>query len=164
MLAVGTQRLPRNTRRGDRFGIPPRLPAASRPNPKPIFDKHLRELGIAAKQLFPKLPLVSEFGSSSWVREWNRMPAGRKWNWLEFYILRPSKPYRWPEPSFTRISFIELRWGLPTVLTIFVDANWCARRRHGWTCAHVLTLSMIHTAHLYFIWSKLCDVMITLSK
>ena len=40
---------------GDRIdlGIPSRLPAASRPNPKPISDKHLRELGIAAKQLFP---------------------------------------------------------------------------------------------------------------
>ena len=35
------------------LGIPSRLPAASRPNPKPISDKHLRELGIAAKQLFP---------------------------------------------------------------------------------------------------------------
>ena len=35
------------------LGIPSRLPAASRPNPKPISEKHLRELGIAAKQLFP---------------------------------------------------------------------------------------------------------------
>lgn len=33
------------------LGIPCRLPTGSRPNPKPISDKHLRELGIAAKQL-----------------------------------------------------------------------------------------------------------------
>ena len=65
MLAVGTQRLPRNTRRGDRFGIPSRLPAASRPNPKPIFDKHLRELGIAAKQLFP---IETSFGFQVWLQ------------------------------------------------------------------------------------------------
>src|SRR5258705_4606560 len=30
-----------------------------------VSSPHLRELGIAAKQLFPKLPLVSECGSSS---------------------------------------------------------------------------------------------------
>jgi hypothetical protein len=41
------------------LGIPSRLPVASRPNPKPISDKHLRELSIAAKKIFPKETSIS---------------------------------------------------------------------------------------------------------
>jgi hypothetical protein len=47
------------------LGVPSRLPVASRPNPKPISEKHLREIGLAAKQLFPTETFFSsEFGSS----------------------------------------------------------------------------------------------------
>jgi integrase len=41
------------------LGIPSRLPVASRPNPKPICDKHFRELSIAAKKIFPKETSIS---------------------------------------------------------------------------------------------------------
>jgi hypothetical protein len=34
-------------------GIPSRLPAASRPNPRPISDSELQQLSIVAKKLFP---------------------------------------------------------------------------------------------------------------
>src|SRR5208283_4321364 len=43
---------------------PSRLPVASRPNPKPISDKHLRELSIAAKKLFP---LETSFSFRAWL-------------------------------------------------------------------------------------------------
>jgi hypothetical protein len=36
-----------------RLGIPSRLPAASRPNPRPISDSELQQLSIVAKKLFP---------------------------------------------------------------------------------------------------------------
>ena len=35
------------------LGIPSRLPAASRPNPRPISDSELQQLSIVAKKLFP---------------------------------------------------------------------------------------------------------------
>ncbi|MBV8279873.1 MAG: site-specific integrase [Verrucomicrobia bacterium] len=41
------------------LGTPSRLPVASRPNPKPICDKQLRELSIAAKKIFPKETSIS---------------------------------------------------------------------------------------------------------
>jgi integrase len=47
------------------LGVPSRLPAASRPNPKPVSEKHLRELGIAAKQLFP---LETSFSFRVWIQ------------------------------------------------------------------------------------------------
>jgi integrase len=47
------------------LGIPSRLPAASRPNPKPISDRQLRELSIAAKQLFP---LETSFSFRVWLQ------------------------------------------------------------------------------------------------
>jgi hypothetical protein len=47
------------------LGVPSRLPAASRPNPKPISEKHLRELGVAAKQLFP---LETSFSFRVWIQ------------------------------------------------------------------------------------------------
>ena len=47
------------------LGVPSRLPAASRPNPKPISEKHLRELGIAAKQLFP---IETSFSFRVWIQ------------------------------------------------------------------------------------------------
>jgi integrase len=47
------------------LGVPSRLPAASRPNPKPISEKHLRELGVAAKELFP---LETSFSFRVWIQ------------------------------------------------------------------------------------------------
>jgi site-specific recombinase XerD len=56
------------------LGIPSRLPAASRPNPKPISEKHLRELGIAAKQLFP---LETSFSFRVWIQFLNETGCRR---------------------------------------------------------------------------------------
>jgi hypothetical protein len=69
------------------LGVPSRLPSASRPNPKPISEKHLRELGIAAKQLFP---LETSFSFRVWIQFLNETGCRRSeseidWsciNWL----------------------------------------------------------------------------------
>ena len=56
------------------LGIPSRLPVASRPNPKPISDKHLRELSIAAKKLFP---LETSFSFRAWLHFLNETGCRR---------------------------------------------------------------------------------------
>src|ERR1700728_4867484 len=60
------------------LGVPSRLPAASRPNPKPnpkpISEKHLRELGVAAKQLFP---LETSFSFRVWIQFLNETGCRR---------------------------------------------------------------------------------------
>jgi hypothetical protein len=56
------------------LGIPSRLPVASRPNPKPISDKHFRELNIAAKQLFPK---ETSFSFRVWLQFLNETGCRR---------------------------------------------------------------------------------------
>jgi integrase len=56
------------------LGIPSRLPVASRPNPKPISDKHLRELCIAAKQLFP---VETSFSFRVWLQFLNETGCRR---------------------------------------------------------------------------------------
>src|SRR5208283_3451855 len=56
------------------LGIPSRLPVASRPNPKPISDKDLRELSIAAKKLFP---LETSFSFRAWLHFLNETGCRR---------------------------------------------------------------------------------------
>jgi site-specific recombinase XerD len=56
------------------LGVPSRLQAASRPNPKPISEKHVRELGIAAKQLFP---LETSFSFRVWIQFLNETGCRR---------------------------------------------------------------------------------------
>ena len=68
------------------LGIPSRLPTASRPNPKPISDKHLRELGIAAKQLFP---IETSFSFRVWLQFVNETGCRRTeseidWNSIDW--------------------------------------------------------------------------------
>lgn len=68
------------------LGVPSRLRAASRPNPKPISEKHLRELGIAAKQLFP---LEISFSFRVWIQFLNETGCRRSesevdWNCIDW--------------------------------------------------------------------------------
>jgi hypothetical protein len=67
------------------LGVRSRLPAASRPNPKPISEKYLRELGVAAKQLFP---LETSFSFRVWIQFLSETGCRRsERNRLELYRL-----------------------------------------------------------------------------
>ena len=73
------------------LGIPSRLPVASRPNPKPISDKDLRELSIAAKKLFP---LETSFSFRAWLHFLNETGCRRTeseidWSCVDSQLLIP---------------------------------------------------------------------------
>jgi integrase len=63
------------------LGIPSRLPAASRPNPKPISDKEFRKLSIAAKQLFP---IETSFSFRVWLQFLNETGCRRSESEIEW--------------------------------------------------------------------------------
>ncbi len=102
------------------LGIPSRLPTASRPNPKPISDKHLRELGIAAKQLFP---VETSFSFRVWLQFVNETGCRRTeseidWNsidWLRRCVVVRGKTGERELPLIRRmirsLQFLFLRRG-----------------------------------------------------
>ena len=71
------------------LGIPSRLPVASRPNPKPISDKHLRELSIAAKKLFP---LETSFSFRAWLHFLNETGCRRTESEIDWSCVRLVAP------------------------------------------------------------------------